>query len=90
MLSNLIMSALRALPALALMGGLSATTAHAKTTDGCWRKACSRPVSRDVAPPYVMRDPATGEYSGFFAYLCKEFAGVLKVKPQLVDTTSIP
>ncbi|MGO7428811.1 transporter substrate-binding domain-containing protein, partial [Rhizobium ruizarguesonis] len=40
-----------------------------------------------VAPPYVMRDPATGEYSGFFADLCKEFAEVLKVKPEFVDTT---
>ena len=34
-----------------------------------------------------MRDPATGEYSGFFADLCREFAEVLKVKPEFVDTT---
>jgi len=34
-----------------------------------------------------MRDPATGEYTGFFADLCKEFADVLKVKPEFVDTT---
>lgn len=40
-----------------------------------------------VAPPYVMRDPATGEYTGFFADLCREFAGVLEVEPQFVDTT---
>ena len=40
-----------------------------------------------VAPPYVMRNPSTGEYSGFFADLCKDFAAVLKVKPQFVDTT---
>jgi polar amino acid transport system substrate-binding protein len=34
-----------------------------------------------------MRDPATGEYSGFYADLCREFAVVLKVKPEFVDTT---
>lgn len=40
-----------------------------------------------VAPPYVMRDPATGEYTGFFADLCRGFAEALKVKPEFVDTT---
>lgn len=40
-----------------------------------------------VAPPYVMRDPASGEYSGFFADLCREFAETLEVKPEFVDTT---
>jgi polar amino acid transport system substrate-binding protein len=34
-----------------------------------------------------MRDPATGEYSGFFADLCREFAEVLEVEPAFVDTT---
>ncbi|MBB4570806.1 substrate-binding periplasmic protein [Rhizobium leucaenae] len=90
MLSKLITSALRALPALALMGGLSATAAYAQTADGYWQGVQKAGVLRcgaAVAPPYVMRDPATGEYSGFFADLCKEFADVLKVKPQFVDTT---
>lgn len=41
-----------------------------------------------VAPPYVMRDPKTGSYSGFFADLCRDFGqNVLKVKVQFVDTT---
>jgi polar amino acid transport system substrate-binding protein len=41
-----------------------------------------------VAPPYVMRDPKTGEYSGFFADLCRNFGqNVLKVKVEFVDTT---
>ncbi|WP_341313525.1 transporter substrate-binding domain-containing protein [Paraburkholderia sp. IMGN_8] len=41
-----------------------------------------------VAPPYVMRDPKTGEYSGFFSELCREFGqNVLKVKVEFVDTT---
>ncbi|MBA5800257.1 substrate-binding periplasmic protein [Rhizobium changzhiense] len=90
MLSKLITSALRALPALALMGSLSATAAHAQTTEGYWQgvqKAGTLRCGAAVAPPYVMRDPATGEYSGFFADLCKEFADVLKVKPEFVDTT---
>ncbi|PDS76266.1 transporter substrate-binding domain-containing protein [Rhizobium sp. L43] len=87
---SLITSALRALPALALMGGLSATAAHAQTAEGYWQgvqKAGTLRCGAAVAPPYVMRDPATGEYSGFFADLCKEFADVLKVKPEFVDTT---
>ncbi|WP_245841192.1 substrate-binding periplasmic protein [Paraburkholderia ribeironis] len=41
-----------------------------------------------VAPPYVMRDPKTGEYSGFFSELCRNFGqNVLKVKVEFVDTT---
>lgn len=41
-----------------------------------------------VAPPYVMRDPKTGEYSGFFSELCRDFGQkVLKVKVEFVDTT---
>lgn len=40
-----------------------------------------------IAPPYVSRDPATGEYSGFFSELCKQFAATLEVKPVFVDTT---
>ncbi|PDS43998.1 amino acid ABC transporter substrate-binding protein [Rhizobium anhuiense] len=90
MLSKLMTSALRALPALALMGGLSATAARAETAEGYWQGVQKAGVLRcgaAVAPPYVMRDPATGEYSGFFADLCKEFADVLKVKPEFVDTT---
>ncbi|EJC83387.1 periplasmic component of amino acid ABC-type transporter/signal transduction system [Rhizobium leguminosarum bv. trifolii WSM2297] len=87
---SLMTSALRALPALALLGGLSATAAQAQTAEGYWQgvqKAGTLRCGAAVAPPYVMRDPATGEYSGFFADLCKEFAETLKVKPEFVDTT---
>ncbi|EJB06867.1 periplasmic component of amino acid ABC-type transporter/signal transduction system [Rhizobium leguminosarum bv. trifolii WSM597] len=87
---SLITSAMRALPVLALMGSLSATAAHAQSAEGYWQgvqKAGTLRCGAAVAPPYVMRDPATGEYSGFFADLCKEFADVLKVKPEFVDTT---
>lgn len=40
-----------------------------------------------VAAPYVMRDAASGNYSGFFADLCRDFGErVLKVKVEFVDT----
>lgn len=40
-----------------------------------------------ASPPYVMRDPRTGDYSGIFPELCRHFAtDVLKVKPEFVDT----
>lgn len=56
---------------------------------GYWQqvqKAGALRCGAAVAPPYVMRDPVTGEYSGFFADLCRQFADVLKVKAQFVDT----
>lgn len=41
-----------------------------------------------VAAPYVMRDAASGDYSGYFVDLCKDFGEkVLKVKVQFVDTS---
>ncbi len=90
MLSNVMTSALRATAALALVAGLSTTVASAQTAEGYWQgvqKTGALRCGAAVAPPYVMRDPATGEYSGFFADLCREFAEALKVKPEFVDTT---
>ncbi|RWX81234.1 transporter substrate-binding domain-containing protein [Neorhizobium lilium] len=89
MISNVITSALRTTAALALVAGL-ATTAMAQTAEGYWQGVQKNGALRcgaAVAPPYVMRDPATGEYSGFFADLCRELAEVLQVKPVFVDTT---
>ncbi|PTV51776.1 MULTISPECIES: transporter substrate-binding domain-containing protein [Pseudomonas] len=41
-----------------------------------------------VAAPYVMRDPSSGQYSGYFVDLCRDFAeNILKVKAQFVDTS---
>jgi polar amino acid transport system substrate-binding protein len=40
-----------------------------------------------VAAPYVMRDARSGEYSGYFVDLCRDFGEkVLKVKVEFVDT----
>ncbi|HDS1736521.1 transporter substrate-binding domain-containing protein [Pseudomonas sp. BP8] len=40
-----------------------------------------------VAAPYVMRDARTGDYSGYFVDLCRDFGEkVLKVKVSFVDT----
>ena len=78
MLSKMLSPALRALPALALMAGLSTTAALAQNAEGYWQgvqKTGSLRCGAAVAPPYVMRDPASGEYSGFYADLCRELAG---------------
>lgn len=67
-----------------------AGTASAQDGQGYWQQVQTAGKLRcgaAVAPPYVMRDPATGTYSGFFADLCREFAGVLQVEPEFVDTT---
>lgn len=41
-----------------------------------------------VAAPYVMRDAASGQYSGYFVELCRDFGEqVLKVKVEFVDTS---
>jgi polar amino acid transport system substrate-binding protein len=83
--------AARLLVAAAVIAG--AAPAHAQApaaAGGYWQNVQKSGVLRcgaAVAPPYVMRDPATGNYSGFFADLCRDFAEVLKVKPQFVDTT---
>lgn len=65
--------------------------ANAGESEPLWANVKKEGVLRcgaAVAPPYVMRDPKTGTYSGFFADLCRDFGqNVLKVKVQFVDTT---
>lgn len=65
--------------------------AKADDTEPLWANVKKAGVLRcgaAVAPPYVIRDPMTGNYSGFFADLCRDFGqNVLKVKVQFVDTT---
>lgn len=85
--------ALRLLCVLGAAAGLSAMAGagYAQERELLWENVQKTGVLRcgaAVAPPYVIRDPKTGEYSGFFAELCRDFAEeVLKVKPEFVDTT---
>lgn len=81
---------LKPLAAAAIVAASLSGTAMAQDGQGYWQGVQAAGVLRcgaAVAPPYVMRDPATGEYSGFFAELCRELAATLEVEPQFVDTT---
>jgi polar amino acid transport system substrate-binding protein len=40
-----------------------------------------------ISPPYIMKDLKTGEFGGAYLELCKQFAEVLKVKVEFVDTS---
>ncbi|TDY15804.1 amino acid ABC transporter substrate-binding protein (PAAT family) [Paraburkholderia sp. BL6665CI2N2] len=80
---------LRAIASLAIVGfAVASAPVHA---DDSWQSVKKAGVLRcgaAVAPPYVMRDPKTGEYSGFFSDLCRDFGQkVLKVKVEFVDTS---
>lgn len=86
----MFMKITKPLAAFAVAGALSAGAAAAQNGKSYWQGVQEAGVLRcgaAVAPPYVMRDPASGEYSGFFADLCREFAETLQVKPEFVDTT---
>src|SRR5713101_6486788 len=65
--------------------------AAAQPAENLWKDVQDRGVLRAgaaLAPPHVMRDPKTGEYSGVFVDLVKEFGEqVLGVKVLFVDTT---
>ncbi|MCB4769667.1 transporter substrate-binding domain-containing protein [Ancylobacter sp. Lp-2] len=72
---------------VAALIGLHAAPAHA---DGLWQDVQKRGTLRCAyasAPPYQMKDLKTGEYGGAYLDLCKQFADVLKVKVEFVDTT---
>jgi polar amino acid transport system substrate-binding protein len=76
----------------ALFVALCVTGASAPAQDAdAWQSVKKAGVLRcgaAVAPPYVMHDPKTGEYTGFFSDLCRNFGEkVLKVKVEFVDTT---
>lgn len=79
-----------ALVAAALVAGISmAAPAHSEDA-GYWKGVQDRGVLRcasAISPPYVLKDLKTGEYGGAYLDLCKEFADVLKVKVEFVDTT---
>jgi polar amino acid transport system substrate-binding protein len=81
----------RALVCFVATASLVATSQSRADDTGTWESVKKAGVLRcgaAVAPPYVMRDPKTGAYSGFFSELCRDFGqNVLKVKVQFVDTT---
>jgi polar amino acid transport system substrate-binding protein len=76
--------------AAALTSLLASVPSHAQD-NSTWQSVRQAGVLRcgvALSPPYTMRDPKTGEYSGVFPDLCKAFGEkVLKVKVEFVDTT---
>lgn len=76
---------------LALGSLLLTSTVTAQAATGFWQNIQQKGVLRcgaATAAPYVMRDPKTGQYSGYFADLCRDFGqNVLKVKVQFVDAS---
>lgn len=82
----------RAMVCAAAFGSMmmTASPAHAQD-DSTWqsvRKAGVLRCGAAVSAPYTMRDPKTGNYSGVFSDLCRQFGEkVLKVKVEFVDTT---
>ncbi|RZF23648.1 transporter substrate-binding domain-containing protein [Paraburkholderia sp. UYCP14C] len=76
---------------ICLAAALSMFAVAPAQADDAWQSVKKAGVLRcgaAVAPPYVMRDPKTGDYSGFFSELCRNFGEkVLKVKVEFVDTT---
>nr|HDS0964751.1 transporter substrate-binding domain-containing protein [Pseudomonas putida]HDS0989068.1 transporter substrate-binding domain-containing protein [Pseudomonas putida] len=73
-----------------LCGALLAQSAAQAAETSVWQgiqKAGELRCGAAVAAPYVMRDAKTGEYSGYFVDLCRDFGErVLKVKVAFVDT----
>jgi polar amino acid transport system substrate-binding protein len=71
--------------------GALLTQVHAQAADASlWQGVQKAGVLRcgaAVAAPYVMRDARSGQYSGYFVDLCRDFGEkVLKVKVEFVDT----
>lgn len=81
----------RSLLCLATLSAAFASTASQADDTSTWQSVRQAGVLRcgaAVSPPYVTRDPKTGDYSGMFPWLCKAFGeNVLHVKVQFVDTS---
>jgi len=79
----------------ALLPAIAATCALLLQTpvqaEGSWSAIQKKGVLRcgaAVGDPHVMRAPKSGQYSGSFVDLCRDFGeNVLKVKVQMVDAT---
>lgn len=71
----------------ALLGSATSSLAAANFWQNIQQKGVLRCGAASAAP-YVMRDPKTQQYSGYFAELCRDFGqNVLKVKVQFVDAS---
>lgn len=76
---------------IAIGAALLTSVNLAQASDNYWQTIQQKGVLRcgaAVAAPYVMRDPKSGQYSGYFADLCRDFGqNILKVKVQFVDAS---
>ncbi|MFG0396597.1 substrate-binding periplasmic protein [Pseudomonas alloputida] len=75
--------------AVALFGALMFSSAHSDEGSGYWQEVQKKGVLKcgaASAPPYILRDPKTSEYSGIFVDLCRQFGAELGVKVEIVDT----
>ncbi|ENZ7197736.1 substrate-binding periplasmic protein [Klebsiella variicola] len=76
---------------LALGTTLLVMSQSANAADNYWQTIQQKGVLRcgaATAAPYVMRDPKTQQYSGYFADLCRDFGeNILKVKVKFVDAS---
>ncbi|MDG4889918.1 MULTISPECIES: transporter substrate-binding domain-containing protein [unclassified Mesorhizobium] len=80
----------KSIMAAAFIAGTAMSVAKADSESGYWQdiqKSGTLRCGAAVAPPHVIRDPQTGEFSGTFVDLCKQFADVLGVKAQMVETS---
>ncbi|AET92711.1 amino acid ABC transporter substrate-binding protein [Burkholderia sp. KK1] len=81
----------RALLGATAIGALAASSATYAQDNSNWKSVRQAGVLRcgiATSPPYTMKDPKTGTYSGVFPDLCRQFGEqVLKVKVEYVDTT---
>ncbi|AYD00610.1 transporter substrate-binding domain-containing protein [Neorhizobium sp. NCHU2750] len=80
----------RAAVAAVALTAFALNFAPSAKAEGLWDDVKARGVLRCAfasAPPFEMKDVATGEYEGAHLDLCKQFADVLGVKVQFVDTT---
>jgi polar amino acid transport system substrate-binding protein len=81
----------RAMVCAAALGGIMTSPVTHAQDSSTWKAVRQAGVLRcgiAISPPYTMKDPKTGTYSGVFADLCRDFGEkVLKVKVEYVDTT---
>src|SRR5215472_12554988 len=81
----------RALVGATVFGALAASSGSYAQDSSTWQSVRQAGVLRcgvATSPPYTMKDPKTGTYSGVFPDLCRQFGEqVLKVKVEYVDTT---